>query len=169
MKIEIKNGENAHLIEVKKDARNALIDGKSHQYEMEALGQGRYLLRVDGKTHIISNPYVENGRVEFTIDGKSASFDIKDEQAMLLDSLGFKTGESKGQGTLKSPMPGKIVNVLVNMGDEVSAGDPVIILEAMKMENELKAPIGGKITGINVEIGKSVEKNAALLEIANIG
>ncbi|MEX0647161.1 MAG: acetyl-CoA carboxylase biotin carboxyl carrier protein subunit, partial [Balneolaceae bacterium] len=63
------------------------------------------------------------------------------------------------------PMPGKILELLVQEGDSVEAGQPVIILEAMKMENELKAPIQGKVATLQISQNDNVEKNQPLLEI----
>jgi pyruvate carboxylase subunit B len=62
-------------------------------------------------------------------------------------------------------MPGTIVDILVNIDDEVSAGDPVLITEAMKMETEIQAPIDGKIIAIHVTKGDSVTPEETLLEI----
>jgi pyruvate carboxylase subunit B len=62
-------------------------------------------------------------------------------------------------------MPGTIVEVLVKEGDDVSAGDPVLVTEAMKMETEIQAPIAGKITAMHVTKGDSVNPNEALIEI----
>jgi biotin carboxyl carrier protein len=62
-------------------------------------------------------------------------------------------------------MPGSIVRVLVDQGDQVAAGDVLLVLEAMKMENELKAPISGVVTSIHVQSGQTVEMNALLAEI----
>ena len=79
--------------------------------------------------------------------------------------MGFKTAAEIGQGELKAPMPGKILEIMVSEGDEVDRGDPVAILEAMKMENELKAPIAGVVASVNVTVDDSLEKNALILEI----
>lgn len=71
-----------------------------------------------------------------------------------------------GTGTpVKSPMPGLIVDVKVAVGDEVKAGQAVVILEAMKMENDVVAPVAGKITSIVVKKGDNVEANAVLVTI----
>ena len=72
-------------------------------------------------------------------------------------------------GDLKAPMPGKILDILVKEGDEVALGDPVMILEAMKMENELKSPADGILEALHVEKGDNVEKNQLLLEISPRG
>ena len=62
-------------------------------------------------------------------------------------------------------MPGAIVDVLVKEGDEVAAGDPVLVTEAMKMETEVHAPISGRVTAVNVAKGDSVNPDEALIEI----
>lgn len=70
-----------------------------------------------------------------------------------------------GAGTIKSPLPGVILNVKVNVGDAVKKGDTIIILEAMKMENAIKADRDGKIASISVKQGESVLEGAALVTI----
>ena len=74
-------------------------------------------------------------------------------------------GAAAGAGTIKSPLPGVILNVKVNVGDAVKKGDTIIILEAMKMENAIKADRDGKIASINVKQGESVLEGAALVTI----
>ena len=70
-----------------------------------------------------------------------------------------------GAGTIKSPLPGVILNVKVNVGDTVKKGDTIMILEAMKMENAIKADRDGKIASISVKQGESVLEGAALATI----
>jgi len=65
---------------------------------------------------------------------------------------------------LDAPMPGNILDVLVSKGDKVAKGDPLLILEAMKMENVIKAPTDVTIQKINVLVGDNVEKNQTLIE-----
>lgn len=73
--------------------------------------------------------------------------------------------KSGGEGAVRSPMPGRIVRLLVAEGDEVAAGHPVIVVEAMKMENELAAGRAGKVTKIHVATGATVESGALLVEV----
>jgi biotin carboxyl carrier protein len=75
-----------------------------------------------------------------------------------------QVAEDTAQG-VRAPMPGKIVNVLVKAGDNVEAGDPVVILEAMKMENELCAPAKGVVKSVNVRKGDSVDGDRLLVAI----
>jgi biotin carboxyl carrier protein len=70
-----------------------------------------------------------------------------------------------GNGRIKAPIPGKITRIMVESGDEVEAGQPLFVVEAMKMENEIRAPRAGKITLVNVVAGQEVKLHEVLLEI----
>lgn len=70
-----------------------------------------------------------------------------------------------GGGTLLAPMPGKVVRVLCHVGNTVEIGQPLVVLEAMKMENELCAPRPGRVTAVHVTEGQAVESRAKLLEV----
>jgi len=76
-----------------------------------------------------------------------------------------KAAAPAGAGTVISPMPGNVWKVLVSEGDQVNEGDALIILEAMKMENEIGAPCAGTVKKIGVEEGQAVSKDALLVEI----
>ena len=78
---------------------------------------------------------------------------------------GAARAHGAGKAELKAMMPGRVVNLLVNVGDIVAAHQGVAVIEAMKMENELKAPKAGKVTEIKVAPGQTVEKGALLLVI----
>ena len=121
------------------------------------------------KLYKIDNVEYDKHTVTFTLDGHWYEVDVRNEQDLLLDRLGFKRAGEIGEGELNAPMPGKILEVLVSEGDDVELGEPVAILEAMKMENELKAPIKGTITSISVSEGDSLDKNAVILEIEASG
>ena len=74
-------------------------------------------------------------------------------------------GKSKKSGKVTANIPGKVVTVEVSIGDEVEEGQVVMILEAMKMQNEIQAPVGGTVTEIHCEEGQSIEANVPLLVI----
>ena len=81
-----------------------------------------------------------------------------------LQPLPSPRGVARGE-TLRAPIAGKVVKVLVAVGDEVAAGSPVIVLEAMKMENELVAERGGKVTAVNKQAGQAVDTGDVLVEL----
>ena len=169
MKFETTLGDEAKEIEINEEEGEFTIDDNTRPYSFHRQDNGRYLLRSGTKLYKIDNVSYDKHTVHFTIDGKWCKVDVRDEQDLLLDKLGFKTAAEIGEGELNAPMPGKILEVIVKEGDEVSIGDPVAILEAMKMENELKAPIDGVVKTIAVSKNDSVEKNALILEIEASG
>ena len=83
----------------------------------------------------------------------------------LAAALGHKAGGS-GEGTVVSPMPGRVLKVLVAEGDAVEVGTPLVVVEAMKMENELAASRSGTVRKLHVVPGQNVESGARLVEIA---
>jgi biotin carboxyl carrier protein len=91
---------------------------------------------------------------------------VKDERAQRLAGASGGFGVDQGEISLRSPMPGLIVSVPVAEGQAVSAGDTLIVLESMKMENDIKAPRGGTIGHIHVAKGDRVEQNKVLLTLA---
>lgn len=98
------------------------------------------------------------------INGSRFNLSIADKYDALLKSLGMDNLSSKKINDVKAPMPGMVLNVLVQEGAEVKKGDALIVLEAMKMENILKSPSDGIIKKIIANKGKAVEKNEVLIQ-----
>ena len=165
MQYEATLGETVFDIALNLDDSTATVNDKDLNFEIVEHEDSQILFRVGSKLHKIRNITIDGGVIECTVDGKWITADLKDEQQLLLERLGFKTASEKSIGLLQAPMPGKILELLSAEGDEVELGDPVAILEAMKMENELKAPCAGTIQSISVTKGANVEKNQTLLEI----
>lgn len=166
MNFEVKLGEEKIELEISDSTFS--IEDTSGIYEFTK-DNGRYFLRLGTKLYKIDNVSREASNITFSIDGNWHTVSVKDEQELLLDRLGFKTGVEVAEGSLKAPMPGKILDILVKEGDLVTKEQPLVILEAMKMENELKSPIDGKVVSIAVESGQSLEKNTPILEIEALG
>ncbi len=123
----------------------------------------RYLL-VDGRpsTLVIEG----NGRGQWTIGVRGERWDVEavDERTRHIRSLtGAATGE-RGAAPLKAPMPGLVVRVLAEPGQGVTRGAGVVVLEAMKMENELQAAADAKVKTVRVRAGEAVEKGQVLVE-----
>jgi biotin carboxyl carrier protein len=105
----------------------------------------------------------EEQRMQVKINGKLASFTIQSKTDLLLEKMGMQVKGNQLQKELKAPMPGLVVDVLVQEGEEVTKGQPMVILEAMKMENILKAPSDGSVKSIFVSKKQTVDKNHVLL------
>jgi biotin carboxyl carrier protein len=82
----------------------------------------------------------------------------------MLEKLGFDSSSAKKLNELKSPMPGLVLKVLVEDGAEVKTGDPLLVLESMKMENLIKSPGDGTISEIKVGVGQTVEKGSVMIK-----
>ena len=117
---------------------------------------------VDGVSHDLTLEKTPGG---FAVLVRGERFDVELKDAV----KGVALGASKHAGPLKltAPMPGKIVKVLVSAGDAVEAGRGVLVMEAMKMENELKAARAGTVQEVRVKEGQAVEMGALLLVIGS--
>lgn len=169
MKFEATTEDKTTELDLNPEQQQVTVNGQARSYSFVRQQNGRRLLRIGTKLYKIDNVSYDKHTVEFTLNGRWCRTEVRNEQDLLLDKLGFKTATDLGEGQLNAPMPGKILEIMVGEGDEVALGQPVAILEAMKMENELKAPVDGVITTIAVREDDSVEKNALILEIESRG
>ena len=165
MQFECKIKEETYTVTLDDNEPKAEINGRSFQYKIEKNSADRLIIRNGTKLYKIDNISIEGETIEFSINGRFVETTIKDEQELLLEKLGFQTDLAGSAGQLNAPMPGKILDLMVSEGDEIEENEPVIILEAMKMENELKSPTTGVVTSVYISTGDNVEKNQPLLEI----
>jgi pyruvate carboxylase subunit B len=98
------------------------------------------------------------------VDGWPVRAEVIDERARAIRALTTRAGGPQGPKPVRAPMPGMIVRTEVNVGDQVRAGQGVVVMEAMKMENELKAEADGIVERVLVAIGQAVEKGTVLVE-----
>ncbi len=130
-------------------------------------GDARHL-RIGSRSYDITSlrKEEENGSYHLLLNGMSLHIEIEDERAALLKSFGGEKSTKVHSAVLRSPMPGKISRLMVKEGELIEAGQGVLILEAMKMENEIKSPAAGIVKAIRVAESDAVEKNAILIEIS---
>ena len=121
---------------------------------------------VDGNEFEVEIELID-GVWEVTLEGRKFSVETDEEKQHIRRAREKVSGSKLGaSGTISSAIPGKIVSILVSVGDAVSAGDVVIVLEAMKMQNEIKASVDGVISEVKCNAGERVEANVPLLEIS---
>ena len=99
-----------------------------------------------------------------TVEGKTFQIEIPDA-APVAKKKRTSGGKKKKSGTVSANIPGKVVTVEVNEGDQVTEGQVILILEAMKMQNEIQAPISGAVTIVHCEEGQAIEANIPLVVI----
>ncbi|GAB4363132.1 MAG: biotin/lipoyl-binding protein [Deltaproteobacteria bacterium] len=159
----------------------ATIGEHEAKVSVEEVGVARYRVTIDGKEHLVDAHQVQDSlwsllrdaqsfevdvthredAFEVLIGGDCYRFSLMNEQHKALARAAGKGAAGKAMVT--SPMPGKVVKLLVVEGEEVRADQGVIVVEAMKMENELKSAVAGKVQEIFVKEGEVVEAGAKLL------
>lgn len=146
------------------DGKN--LNGTSIDWDLIEVRDNTFHIIKDNKgynaTLVSYNP--EEKTMVLNVNGTDYEVSIKDKNDLLLQQLGISVKSSSAVQFIKAPMPGLIINVSVNPGDEVKKGDTLLILEAMKMENVIKSPRDGKVKKVNVTLRNAVEKNQVLLE-----
>ncbi len=106
----------------------------------------------------------ERGRYVVRIDGRRYAVDALDERTRAIRDMAAAGRVAAGPVPVTAPMPGLVIRVHVTPGQHVTAGDPLAVIEAMKMENELRAPAAGTVRAVHVAAGTAVEKGATLIE-----
>ena len=165
MQFETKINGKTTFVNLDEKASKAEVDGRVFKLEWIVQKNNRHLLRIGTKIYRIDNVEKDGKQIQFTLNGNNVRAEVKGEQDLLLEKLGFKTDDALSAGEVRAPMPGKLIEIMVEEGQPIEAGQPVAILEAMKMENELKSPTTGTVSEISVRTGDSVEKNQKLISI----
>jgi biotin carboxyl carrier protein len=141
----------------------AVIDGRKYELDLQRASSGRYLLLLDGgrvfDCHVEGR--LESGStVEVRVGATLHAITLLDPKRLRGTSGSGAHGD--GVARIVAPMPGKIVRLLVETGQEIEAGSGVIVVEAMKMQNELKSPKSGRVVSINVTVGTTVNSGDLL-------
>jgi biotin carboxyl carrier protein len=126
----------------------------------------RHLLAGGATTTVVAQR--DNDGWSMLVDGWPVHAEVVDERTRAIREMTGRTHVTHGPRPVRAPMPGLIVRIDVGVGDAVRAGQGVVAMEAMKMENELKAESAGVVSRILVEPGQAVEKGAVLVELGEI-
>jgi biotin carboxyl carrier protein len=121
-------------------------------------------LLVDGASHLADVAAADGGTL-VDVDGATYLVEVEDHARHVIRTRGGASGGGAGQ-TLKTPLPGKVTHVAVAVGDRVERGQTIVVIEAMKMENEFKAAAPGTVTEIRVQPGQSVNAGDTLVLIS---
>jgi len=148
-----------NLEERDKNVFRATVGDRSYEVSAEFITRDELLIKIDGKVYnvvvnsnLLSHSVYVNGR-HFRVEKRSAFKILREEKGRLK------------RRDVKITMPGRVVQVMAQEGDEVRTGQPVLVLEAMKMQNEIKAPQAGKICRLNFRAGDYVEAGAVLFSV----
>jgi biotin carboxyl carrier protein len=166
MKWVVRGGQSSHDVNVEREGHefSVEIDGQRHELELVSLDGAVASLRypLTGRSLQLTYHHGRNGSWRVTVGQRE--FDLKvltPAEAVEAVSAARDSGPSR----IMAPIPGKVVSVKVEPGDEVEPGQALVVLEAMKMENELAADQAGKVAAIHVAAGDTVEGGELLVEL----
>ncbi|AHM60213.1 biotin/lipoyl attachment domain-containing protein [Flammeovirgaceae bacterium 311] len=157
---------NGNVFQISQTDGGLTINDQPLEWDLTALTGSGFHIIMNNRVHLAEVvEYREEEKVYLIkIGGKILEIKLKDRYNLLLDRLGMSELASTKVNQAKAPMPGLILDLKVAPGDVVKKGDPLLILEAMKMENVLKSPGDGEVQAILVKKGDSVEKNQILIQ-----
>jgi biotin carboxyl carrier protein len=160
----IVNQKNSFQVET--GQASILMNKEELPWDVAPLNETTYHLIYKGRSYTIELVSIDQGEKQLVlkINGKLATLGIKSSTDLLLDKMGLTNLAGSAIKEVKAPMPGLILSLLVEEGQSVTKGQPLAILEAMKMENVLKAPTDGIVSSIKVRTAQSVEKNQVLFQ-----
>jgi biotin carboxyl carrier protein len=135
--------------------------------DLSTYESGRYHLLHQHKSHRIEviDVCLVSKRVVLDFDGSRQEITIKDDVDLLVEEMGFEIGDHSTGGDVYAPMPGLVLEVLVEPGQAIEEGTPLLILEAMKMENVIKSTGENTVASIDCQTGAAVEKGQLLLSM----
>lgn len=141
------------------------IDGRIYHYEIIELGENDFAVQINNKFYEMSADKINTEQYSLFINGKVLDAVVRTGLQEKASNLIAQSTESKHKLEIKAPMPGMILKIKKNVGDTVQKGDSIVILEAMKMENDIKSPFSGLIKEIKIKENNPVEKGAVLFSI----
>ena len=167
MRYEIAHGRDLHDVEIKEIGNQTYeisVDG-AEPVRVDAFKNARtvYSILIGARQFEGSVDELEDGTLDVHVGTSAFDFTAIDERKKMLVGVGL--GGASGKQEIRAQMPGKIVKLLVNVGDEVSLDQGLLIIEAMKMENELKSPIDGVVSQVEVQEADTVENDALLVVV----
>jgi pyruvate carboxylase subunit B len=164
-----------YVVEVDGERRTVEIEGdrvtidgtelRAHLTDVE--GTPVSLLTIGERVYrLVARRGDARGRYTLSLDGRRFAAEALDERTRTIRDLSAASAAAAGPAPLVAPMPGLVVRVTVQVGDEVAAGQGLVVMEAMKMENELRAPAAGTVKAVHAAPGTPVEKGTVLVELA---
>jgi len=164
-----------YVVQLNDQRHTVSIEPDGVQYETEPMARGE-LSDIEGSpvrmvklgTHVyrvVAEKRQGRGRYTLWVDGYRFEVEALDERTRAIRDLSAANAAPTGPAPIIAPMPGLIVRVNVSVGDKVEAGQGIVVMEAMKMENELRATAAGTVNSVNVTSGTAVEKGALLVEL----
>ena len=158
---------NGERITVELDGAHAVVEGVRHDVSLTHVeGTPVRLVRIGDQVHRVAvRRGATRGLWQLDVDGVRVEAEALDERMRAIKDLTAASAAASGPAPLVAPMPGLVVRVAVAVGDQVGAGQGLVVIEAMKMENELRTTAAGVVLAVKATPGQAVDKGAVLVEL----
>ncbi len=165
MKYFVRIAEREHEIVISGDS--VIVDGQTVRAHAEEVpGTPITLVTIGAEVHrVVARRGASKGKYTLSVGGHRLEVEALDERTRTIRALSGASAAAAGPANLVAPMPGLIVRINVAEGDQVRPGQGLVVMEAMKMENELRATSAGRVKRVAAKPGSAVEKGAVLLEL----
>lgn len=157
---------NDKLFEISNDDQQLTVNGETLNWDISQIGDGCFHILHNNKSYRaeVTKSDAALKTITVRVNNRLYTVSLKDKFDLLLEKMGM-SGASAGKiNLIKAPMPGLIIDLKIKDGDAVAPGDPLLILEAMKMENVIKSSASAVVKSVKVRKGDSVEKGQILVE-----
>ena len=152
--------------EINTENDQIIVDSNPLEWDVVKIQEGYYHIIHQNRSYKARVLKVDHEKklLLLRINNQTITVTLKDKMELLLEKMGIQHTTSKKINHLAAPMPGLILEINVSEGDPIKKGDPLLVLEAMKMENVLKSEGEGVVKSLKVKKGDSVEKNQVLIQ-----
>jgi len=141
-------------------------NGKQYAVDLVPIDEKRYSVVLDNRAYLVEAK-IEKNAVHLLLNQCERVVQVLNPQQKLESEIFGKGEKSHSDSEIRAPMPGLILRIEVEAGQEIAAGQPLLVIEAMKMENEIRATFGGMVKEILVQPHQAVERNDILIKIGN--
>jgi biotin carboxyl carrier protein len=165
MKLHAEMKGERYQLDLRRDGARAFanIDGREYEIELTELEPGLFLIRHDNKIYEAAVTRYGDGTTNVSLNGRDHQLMLHDPKR--LRGSGSSDEQADGVAEIKTAMPGKVVKILTVSGTRVEKGDSILVVEAMKMQNELKSPKAGAVKDIRVAEGSTVAAGDVLATV----
>ncbi len=161
--VEININHHDRKLMVDSSEQTTFVNDIPTDFELIKIDENSYKILGKKTIHNVEITNLDGKRIDLVIDNTAIQLNASDHIDQMLEQLGMDLVQSNALKEIKAPMPGSILDIIVNEGDEVNPDDHLLVLEAMKMENVIKAPGAGTVDKIHVSEKQNVEKNQVLI------
>ena len=157
---------NNKIFQINGNDNSLTVDGQALNWDVVKITDSYFHILHDNKSYRAEIVSTDKTTKTFTIkiNNRPYTVSVKDKFDLLLEKMGINNAVAGKVNNIKAPMPGLIVDLMVSAGDLVKAGESLLILEAMKMENIIKSPAEGTVYAVKIKKGDRVEKGQILIE-----